>query len=287
MGNAFQAAYDSWSLPIPLTLALLITATVYARGWLHLARTLPSVLPLWRHVAFLGGLCSAWIALASPLSELDDDLLTVHMVQHLLLMTVAAPLLLLGAPAITLLHGLPQRAVRDGLGPILRWPPVAQLGHHLTHPVVCWLAGAGAVVAWHVPALFELGLKSERWHVVEHACFLSAGLLFWWPVVQPWPSIPRWPQWSVPLYLFLATLPCDALSAFLTFLDRVVYPSYLSAHRPAGITALQDQEWAGTLMWVWVTFAYLAPAVVVTMQILSPHRIVEMVRTRPTRDSSV
>jgi cytochrome c oxidase assembly factor CtaG len=82
----------------------------------------------------------------------------------------------------------------------------------------------------------------------------------------------RWPEWSIPLYLFFATLPCDALSAFLTFCGRVVYAHYLSADRLFGFSALGDQECAGALMWVWVTFVYLAPAVLVTIQMLSPQR---------------
>jgi len=283
MSSALQFAVRSWSLPVPITLIVLAAALVYARGWVHVWRTLPSVLPARHLVAFLGGLFSVWIALASPLAAFDDELLTVHMVQHLLLMTVAAPLILMGAPAITLLHGLPQRAVRGTLGPLLRWPPLQRFGRGLTHPVACWLAGTGAVIAWHIPALFELALRSERWHGIEHACFFTAGLLFWWPIVQPWPSVARWPQWSAPLYLFLATLPCDALSAFLAFCDRVVYPSYLSAQRPFHISALHDQEWAGTLMWVWVTFAYLAPAVVITIQLLSPPGVATFDRAKPIR----
>jgi putative membrane protein len=293
MSTIFQFAVRSWSLPVPITIVLLPIALIYVRGWVHLWRTLPTVLPAWHLAAFLGGLLSVWIAIASPLSALDDELLTVHMVQHLLLMTVAAPLILLGAPAVTLLHGLPQRAVQGALGPLLRWPPLQRFGHSLTHPVPCWLAGGGAVIAWHIPALFELALRSERWHEIEHACFLAAGLLFWWPIVQPWPSVARWPQWSAPLYLFLATLPCDALSAFLAFCGRVVYPSYLSAHPLFDISALRisalrisaisDQEWAGALMWVWVTFAYLAPAVVITVQLLSPRRVAAYDRAKPTR----
>ena len=125
---------------------------------------------------------------------------------------------------------------------------------------------------WHGPALFDMAMRSERWHAVEHAWFFAAGILFWWPVVQPWPSLARWPRWSVPLYLFLATLPCDALSAFLAFCGRVVYPHYLSAHRLFDISPLADQECAGALMWVWVTFAYLGPAAFVTVQLLSPQR---------------
>ena len=220
----------------------------------------------------MGGLFSVWAAAGSPLADMDHHLLIAHMAQHLLLMTVAAPLILLGAPAVALLHGIPQRFVLSSLRPFLRYPPVRRAGRMITHPLFCWLASTATVIGWHVPTLFELGMQSQRWHEFEHACFLAAGFLFWLPVVQPWPSLARWPQWSVPLYLFLATLPCDALSAFLTFCNRVVYPHYRSAYRLFDISALGDQECAGALMWVWVTFAYLVPAAVVTVQMLSPRR---------------
>ena len=144
------------------------------------------------------------------------------------------------------------------------------LGHFLSNPVFCWLAGTAAVIAWHVPALFQLGLSSEAWHIVEDASFLIAGLLFWRPIVRTARCDAKGPQWSMPLYLFLATLPCDILSAFLTFCGRVVYPSYVSTARIFSLSPLQDQECAGALMWVCVTFAYLIPAIVITIQILSP-----------------
>jgi putative membrane protein len=185
-------------------------------------------------------------------------------------MTLAAPLILLGAPVVTLLHGLPQRIFRDRLAPA---PPLRRLGHILTHPATCWLAGTTVVLAWHVPRYLELGMSSEVWHAVEQASFLAAGLLFWLPIVQPWPAVARLPRWSAPLYLFLAMLPCDALSAFLTFCDRVVFPCYLSAGQLLHLSALEDQQWAGALMWIWVTFAYLAPAASITMSLISPRRI--------------
>jgi cytochrome c oxidase assembly factor CtaG len=112
-------------------------------------------------------------------------------------------------------------------------------------------------------------MSSERWHEFEHATFFVAGFLFWVPVIQPWPSLPGCSRWSVPLYLFLATLPCDALSAFLTFCGRVVYSTYASGGKLFDSSALRDQEFAGALMWVWVTFVYLVPAVVITVQHLS------------------
>ncbi|MGO8814208.1 MAG: cytochrome c oxidase assembly protein [Terriglobia bacterium] len=265
-----QAELAAWSPPLLATFALVLAALVYAWGWFHLRKSYPGAIPAWRLGAFMGGLFSLWIAVGSPLTAFDDDLLTIHMVQHVLLMAVAPPLILLGAPALPFLHGLPQRFVRSVLGPVLRWPPIEWLGRIATRPVICWLAAMIALIGWHLPALFELGLRFQLWHEVEHACFFSTGLLFWWPVIQPWPSVAKVPRWSIPLYLFLATLPCDALSAFLAFCDRVVYPSYLSTPPVFSLTPLQDQECAGALMWVCATFIYLIPAVVITVQILSP-----------------
>lgn len=272
MSPIAQAVLQSWSLPIPVTCALLLVAMVYLRGWLDLHASLPNVIPAWRRIAFLGGLFSLWIAVASPLAAFDHVLLSVHMVQHLLLMAVAPPLILLGAPAQPLLHGLPQGLVRGVLGPLLRWPPVQRLGSVLTHPAFCWLAGTVTLIAWHFPAAFEFALHSQSWHEVEHAFFFTTSILFWWPVLQPWPSVARWPRWSIPLYLFFGVLANDALSAFMTFCDRVLYPSYALAAHAFNISALDDQALAGALMWVLGTFVYIVPAVVITVQILSPGR---------------
>lgn len=270
MPSSTQTMPESWSPPIVLASALVVAALIYLAGWFRLRNTLPTAVPAWRLGAFLGGLFSLWIAVGSPLSMLDHDLLTFHMVQHILLMTVAAPLILLGAPALPFLHGLPQSLLRGGFGRLRRWPPVHGLGRMLSHPALCWLAAMTTLVAWHVPALFEWGLQSHAWHAVEHASFFATGLLFWWPVVQPWPSVAKWPRWGIPLYLFCATLPCDVLSAFLAFCDRVVYSLYLSEPRLFAMSAIQDQECAGALMWMWATFVYLIPAVIITIRILSP-----------------
>jgi len=265
-----QAILESWSAPVGVDVSLFLAALVYTKGWLHLHKTFPNLISAWRLAAYWAGILSLWIAIASPLDAFDDVSLSVHMVQHLLLMAIAPPLILLGAPALPLLQGIPQSMARGIVGPFLRWTPVKRLARFISNPAVCWLAAALALIGWHIPAVFELALRSRSWHELEHATFFGTGLLFWWPVVQPWPSTARWARWSIPLYLFCATLPCDALSGFLTFCDRVVYTSYLSAPQILTTSPLQDQEWAAALMWVSVTIIFLVPAVVVTIQILSP-----------------
>jgi putative membrane protein len=273
MPAAVQAVFQSWMLPVPVTVALVIVALVYLRGWYRLRNLIPNFVSSRQLACFLSGVLALWIAVGSPLAAFDDDLLSIHMVQHILLMAVAPPLILLGAPALPLLHGLPQRFVRVVIGRFLRWPPMQWVGRTLTHPVFCWLAATVTLIAWHSPKAFEFALRSDFWHEVEHASFFATSILFWWPVIQPWPSIARWPRWSIPLYLFLGMMANDALSAFLAFCDRVLYPSYASGSRLFPISPLDDQALAGALMWVFGSFVYLLPAAIITLRMLSPERL--------------
>jgi putative membrane protein len=267
-----QSILESWSAPLGINAALCLSALVYLRGWFRLHTVFSNLISVWRLVAFLSGVVLVWIAIGSPLNAFDEVSLSVHMLQHLLLMAIAPLLVLLGSPVLPLLQGIPQSVARRALGPLLRSSWVKSIGHFVTNPTICWFAAALALIGWHIPAVFEPALRWEWLHALEHACFFGTGLLFWWPVVQPWPSIARWPRWLIPLYLFCATLPCDLLSGFLAFCDRVVYSSYLSAPHLFGFSPLEDQQCAAALMWVCVTVIFLVPAVVITMQILSPHR---------------
>jgi putative membrane protein len=159
---------------------LLLSGLVYSRGWLVLHRTAHNLFPAWRLVSFLSGLALFLIAIASPLDALSGLLLSAHMIQHLLLLTVAPPLLLLGAPLLPLMRGLPRTLARDGLGPFMASPALKRFGRAMTHPVVCWLLMAVTLCAWHLPAAFQFALRSRGWHQVEHACFFGSALLFWW-----------------------------------------------------------------------------------------------------------
>jgi cytochrome c oxidase assembly factor CtaG len=272
MNSYAQIVLQSWSAPVAVEASLCLAALFYARGWNRLRIVAKRQFPVWRLAAFFAGVVAIWIAICSPLESFDDVSLTVHMVQHLLLAIIAPPLLLLGAPELPLLRGLPQSLARRVVSPFLRLPFTKKLGHLVSNPAICLLVATLALIGWHIPAVFELALRWNWLHKVEHASFLGVGLMFWWPIIQPWPSTPRWPEWTIPLYLFVATLPCDALSGFLTFCDRVVYPSYISAPRVFGFSPLEDQECAAALMWVAVTIIFLVPAVLVTLKILSPGR---------------
>jgi putative membrane protein len=270
MPPSVHIALGSWRFSLTLTLATALAAFFYLRGWRHFRSDSINVIPARRAASFLFGLLLIWLALDSPLAALDHELLTVHMAKHLLLMTFAPPLILLAAPIMAFSRGLPRQFVQSVLRPLFQWPPLRRVRHSLAQPAFCWLASTAALVGWHIPAVFTLALHSEAWHLFEHSSFLATGFLFWWPVVQPWPSVPSWSRWSILLYLFLATLPCDVLSGFLVFSERVAYPVYRSMPRRFGLSVLADQELAGALMWTCVTVVYLVPAAILTTRLLAP-----------------
>ena len=270
MSPTTQAILGSWSFNPGLTVGAVVSLILYFRGWQILHRILPRRFPVWRLNAFIGGVAAIWIAVESPLDAFSNLLLSAHMVQHLLLLLVGPPLILLAWPLLPLLRGLPRKIARDAVGPFLVWPPLHRIARKITHPITCWMAMAVTLCAWHVPAAFDLTLRSPAWHKIEHGCFVGASLLFWWPVIRPFPGRARWPLWSMPLYLLASDLLNTIISAIFTFSDHVFYTQYLQAPRLFGTTAISDQSCAGVIMWVPGSLFFLIPAVVIAVRCLSP-----------------
>jgi cytochrome c oxidase assembly factor CtaG/ferredoxin len=270
MEDPANAVFSSWAIPIGPTVAILLSFILYLRGWIALQFRAPSRFPVWRLLSFAAGLGTIFLAIASPLDAFGGLMLQVHMIQHLLLMMVGPPLILAGAPYLPILSGLPRVFAREVVGPFLIWAPLKRFGHFLFHPVICWIAFTTSNVLWHIPAFYELALNSPGWHQVEHLCFLGTGLLFWWQIILPWPSRPAWPRWAMIPYLVLADLQNTGLAAFLTFYDRVLYPTYELTPHLWGSNPLNDQVIAGTIMWVPGSIVFLVPAAIIALQFLSP-----------------
>lgn len=227
---------------------------------------------MWNLIAFLAGLATIGMALCSPLEPAASVLLVAHMVQHLALMMVAPPLIWLGSPYLPFLWGLPAIVRRHWVAPFLRVPIVRAAGAALTAPVV---AGPLFVIGtwfWHWPAAYELALSQPAWHKLEHAVFLATALLFWYPVVHPYPSRPRGSRWFIVPYLLLADVQNTVLAAIFCFSGRVLYPRYDQVPRLAQLSTLADQELAGLVMWIPGSAGYLVPAAVIALGLLHARR---------------
>ena len=166
------------------------------------------------------------------------------MVQHLLLMLLAPPLLLFGTPAWL-------------LRPLLRWRVVARVGYALTRPLVAFFVANVVFIIWHLPIFYEAALRAEPIHVLEHGLFFGTALLAWWPILGP---LPEWPRLSLPLqclYFVAMTIPGGIVGSFITLADPGLYSPYDVAPRVFGVGFAADQELAGLLMWVVTSTIYL------------------------------
>ena len=260
----------TWSLPLVPLSSLSAALILYLRGWRMVRVTRERELPTWRALCFVSGLISLWVALASPIDALDDYLLAAHMMQHFILMSISPPLIVLGAPVVPLLRGLPRVLIRRWLQPLFRadWPRAVM--HVVAHPVFAWVPMNVAYLGWHVPAAFELTFRNEWIHDCEHVCFFATSLGFWWVVLAPWPAHARWPRWAMIPYLLSADILNTVLSATLAFSGRVLYPSYAAAPRICFLSPLKDQVAAGAEMWVLNSLVFLIPAIVIAAKGLSP-----------------
>ena len=207
-------------------------------------------MPWWRPALTLVGLGSLALALVSPLDALAHRHFAAHMVQHMLLVAVAAPSLLLADPFAGLLWALPARTrVRAGRL-LVRGAPVRRVWQTLTRAPVAWLAYALVLWGWHLPWAYESALGDRRLHDLEHLAFFGSAILFWWPVVGPAPHFgrPVHPALRV-VYLVTGALQGAALGLLLAASPVALYPSYGTPRAPGTLGPLEDQALGGVVMW--------------------------------------
>ena len=230
--------WSDWNIEPTIAIGVLALVT----GYLFLTRTSSFSA---QKASFMAGAVVLFVALGPPLDDWSDHyLLLAHMVQHLLLIMLAAPLLLYGMPAWV-------------LEPLTRNRITNTIGYWLTRPVIAYTVANAIFVLWHVPMFYEMALRSQPVHVVEHATMLGTALLAWWPTLGP---LPQWPRLALPLhslYYFAMTLPGTAVGAFITFADPGLYAPYDTTQRVFGIDLATDQQAAGLLMWVALGTIYL------------------------------
>lgn len=235
--------WSAWTFDPMLVLGLAVVSGLYWRGAKRRNRPQPR-----RTVCFAAGLAVVAIAVLSPVDAVSDVLVSVHMVQHLLLIMVAAPLMVLGDLG-TVMAGVP-RGVRKPWG---RWRhrtglTPARYGI-LRHPVTILLVSTGAIWFWHASAAYEAAVADPAIHSLEHFTFLAAAILFWNGLLSPRPAS-RVPQGARIFLIFAVAMQGVILAALLTFGDTPWYPSYLEPARAWNIDPVDDQRLAGLIMWI-------------------------------------
>jgi len=244
----------AWPLQAPFFLVV-ATAVLY---WLGGKRTAPghrlAAERRWRTAAFYGGLLTIVIAVDTPVDPLSDTLFAVHMTQHVLLLMVAPPLIVLSAPWLRLWQPLPlglRRTVAKGIARGSWAAPLRRLGKLLSRPLPAWIFFNAVLVVWHVPALYDATLSNEALHDFEHATFVVGGLLFWLQVIDSPPVRARLDHGLRAVYLIGAMLVSWVLAIVIALATSPLYPAYAHlGHRPGGLSALADQQIAGGVMWV-------------------------------------
>ena len=257
----FPQVLLAWSFdPIVIT-GLLATGVLYLWAVRRVNREHPANRqPPHRSWLFMGGLFAIGVALLSPIEAYEGHLFSVHMIQHILLMFVAAPLLLAAGP-ITLALRISSPDVRRRMLAVLQ----SRLLHLVSFPVIAWILFAAVNWGWHFSVFYDQALESVPLHYFQHATFFGAALLFWWPVIGVDPSPWRLPHPVRLLYLFLAMPQNSFLGVALLSASTVLYPHYVTNVRDWGPTPLEDQQLGGMLMWVIGDLAFLAGMAVVVL----------------------
>ena len=258
----------AWSADPTVLIGVPLAALLYARGLRSLERRRIHGKP--RAVAFYLGLAALFVALVSPLDALADELFAAHMAQHMLLMFFAVPAVQIGAPVVPLARGVPRSVRRRVLIPFFKSAPVRAALRNLFRPLIAWPLFIGLLLGWHVPAAYEAALRNEAIHIIEHATFVFGAYLWWWNVIDPAPLRAGLSYLARVPFVFITIVPNFALGAFLTFAPAPWYPHYETTAPLYGLTALEDQEIGGVVMWIPGSFI-VAVALLLTLSYAVRH----------------
>lgn len=243
--------WSAWNADISVLIPLLLTIMIYAWGVRRIwQRAGPQRGITQRQIlAFIGAMVAFMVALLSPLDALSGVLFSAHMTQHLILMMIAAPLLVLSNIQLAFLWLLPSGAAHRTGYSFNRSRLLPRLWNTLTQPVAAWLIFAISLWVWHIPTFYTAALNNETLHWLEHVLLLLSALLFWWALFKY--TVQKHIQYGMAvLYLFTTLLQSGVLGALMTFTEQPWY-SYYAALTPAwGFTPLQDQQLAGLIMWI-------------------------------------
>lgn len=241
--------WTAWEFDPGVVIPLVVTGLLYVLGTRR-----QRIATGGQNVCFWCGWISLLVALVSPLHPLGEVLFSAHMVQHEILMLIAAPLLVISRPLVTFLWGMPFEWRRN-VGRWAKQEPVHRTWTFLTEPLTAWSIHAAAIWTWHAPYLFDLTLRSDLAHTAQHLSFFLSALLFWWALFY---AHGRKAYGAAVFYLFTTAVHTGILGALLTFAPHVWYSAYSTTTQAWGLTPLEDQQIGGLIMWVPASLVYLA-----------------------------
>lgn len=284
--TALQVLLAGWNFSPSIVLGILALAGLYAYGTgpLRVRWRLGDPVPRVRQVTYYLGMGVLAFALLSPLDKLGDEyLFSAHMVQHMLLVMVVPPLLLLGTPG-WLIRPLLRRT---GLLALARWfNDALPAARGLLLPLIVFTLFNADFWVWHAPPLYDLTLRNEQIHILEHVTFLVFATLNWLPILSPLPEdLPRLPRLAQVLYLFLSCQPMVLLGALLTFAGHPLYAPYVAAPRIFGLSPLSDQQLGGLIMWIPGSVVYILMMSVIFFQWVQ-HQSDEAIRREMEEDAA-
>ena len=263
-----NASFTDWNWRPDVLLVLLPIGFIYARGWLRLLFRSGRAVKKWQLFLYLTGLVSVGVALLSPIDALASTLLSMHMVQHLLLLMIAPLLLLLANPLAVFLWGLPS-GIRNKVGRLFSPGCLfRKVLWGLTLMPVTWPLYVVNLWTWHHPALYQMALRNGWAHDLQHLLFFSTAILFWWPITNPAPRLHGTISYGFRIvYLVAATLQNTLLGMAISIPERVLYPFYATGPRLRALAPIDDQALGGGIMWV-SGHMYLIPILVLVAKLL-------------------
>jgi cytochrome c oxidase assembly factor CtaG len=261
----------SWDLRVEVVAILILAGSLYTWGWRRIRRRNAGQRPLatgWRLAAYLGGLAILGVALMSPIDVWGGQLFFMHMIQHLLLVMIVPPLLLLANPLPFFMWGLPVPA-RHQVGRLLSRRSAFRRGlYTLTAPGLVWMAFVAFLLGWHDPSAYNAALRSNLIHDLEHLTFFGTAMLFWWLVIGAGPRF-RSLSLGVRLALLLVTVPVNmAAGVVIAFAAQPIYTYYTTVPRLWGISVLLDQMIGGVIMWIPGSMMYLLAALIIISRLI-------------------
>ena len=275
MDPTTKAILSSWDWRISVIIVLALAGTFYTRGWWQLRRRQRHgrLATGWRLVSYLAGLLIIGLALMSPIDVLAQQLFLMHMTQHLLLIMIAPPLLLITNPMPFMLWGLPaswRLKVGRAIGRLLhRNNPLRRNLRVATSPGIIWLAWVIMVFGWHDPNLYNAALQYEWVHDIEHLTFFSAGMLFWWHTTGAGPRIHKQASLLGRIAFVIGAIPPNMLTGVvLAFATEPIYTYYLAVPRLWGLSVMADQQIGGVIMWVPGSMMYIIAALILLSRLL-------------------